>query len=136
MITTLLLAAIRLYQLTLSRVLVALFGPACRFSPSCSHYAMACIQGQGPVRGSLLSLKRLCKCHPFHPGGYDPPPPPRPDRLEKASISVSTSAARGARQATPTPGAPGGPSEPEGNAASVRRTPACSLVSANDSDHL
>lgn len=132
MITTLLLAAIRLYQLTLSPVLVALFGPACRFTPSCSQYAMACIQGQGPVRGSLLSLRRLCKCHPFHPGGHDPPPPPRPDRLEKASIS----AARGARQPTPIPGAPGRPSEPDGNAASVSRTPACSLVPANDSDHL
>jgi uncharacterized protein len=71
-----LLFALRVYQLTLSRVLVALFGPVCRFEPSCSAYAIACIRDHGPLRGSLLSAKRLCKCHPFHPGGYDPPPPP------------------------------------------------------------
>jgi putative membrane protein insertion efficiency factor len=73
----LLLALIRVYQLTLSRVLFAVFGPVCRFEPSCSSYAAACIQGHGVLRGSLLSVKRLCRCHPFHPGGYDPPPPPR-----------------------------------------------------------
>lgn len=73
----LLVALIRVYQLTLSRVLVALLGPVCRFEPSCSRYAMACIEGHGVLRGSLLSAKRLCRCHPFHPGGYDPPPPPR-----------------------------------------------------------
>jgi uncharacterized protein len=71
-----LLFTLRVYQLTLSRVLVALFGPVCRFQPSCSAYAIACIRDHGPLRGSLLSAKRLCKCHPFHPGGYDPPPPP------------------------------------------------------------
>ena len=77
MIKTALLALIRLYQLTLSRLLRAAFGPVCRFEPSCSRYAMACIQSHGVLRGSLLSAKRLCKCHPFHPGGFDPPPPPR-----------------------------------------------------------
>lgn len=112
MLTNLLLAAIRLYQLTLSRVLFALFGPVCRFSPSCSRYAFACIAGQGPVRGSLLSLKRLCKCHPFHPGGYDPPPPPRPGRLEKAWFSGARGAntsdiisSPNARSSEPTSGA-------------------------------
>src|SRR5262249_22530938 len=64
--------------LTLSRLLVAVFGPACRFEPSCSRYAVACLEGHGALRGTLLSVRRLCKCHPFHPGGYDPPPPPRP----------------------------------------------------------
>ena len=77
MIKAALLALIRLYQLTLSRVLLAAFGPVCRFEPSCSRYAAACIQSHGVLRGSLLSAKRLCKCHPFHPGGFDPPPPPR-----------------------------------------------------------
>ncbi|MEM1034881.1 MAG: membrane protein insertion efficiency factor YidD [Myxococcota bacterium] len=67
---------IRVYQLTLSRVLVALFGPVCRFEPSCSAYARVCIENHGVVRGLLLSLKRLSKCHPLHEGGYDPPPPP------------------------------------------------------------
>jgi uncharacterized protein len=77
MLAKLLLALIRVYQATLSKFLFAVFGPVCRFEPSCSRYAAACISGHGALRGSLLSLKRLCKCHPFHPGGYDPPPPPR-----------------------------------------------------------
>ncbi|WP_437602302.1 membrane protein insertion efficiency factor YidD [Sorangium sp. So ce590] len=77
MLAKLLLALIRAYQMTLSRVIVALMGPVCRFEPSCSRYAAACILGHGALRGSLLSLKRLCRCHPFHPGGFDPPPPPR-----------------------------------------------------------
>ncbi len=77
MLTKLLIALIRVYQRTLSRVLVALFGPVCRFEPSCSQYAAACLEGHGALRGTLLSVRRLCKCHPFHAGGYDPPPPPR-----------------------------------------------------------
>jgi hypothetical protein len=68
-----LLALIALYQRTLSRLL----GPRCRFEPSCSRYAAACIEQQGALRGGLLSIVRLCKCHPFHPGGYDPPPTTR-----------------------------------------------------------
>jgi putative membrane protein insertion efficiency factor len=62
---------IRLYQ----RILSPLLGPVCRFEPSCSRYAVACIETHGAGKGSLLSLWRLCKCHPFHPGGFDPPPP-------------------------------------------------------------
>ena len=77
MVAAVLIALIRVYQWTLSRLLLAAFGPVCRFEPSCSRYAAACIAGHGALRGSLLSVKRLCKCHPFHPGGYDPPPPPR-----------------------------------------------------------
>jgi putative membrane protein insertion efficiency factor len=70
MIARLLVALIRLYQRTLSPLL----GNVCRFEPSCSRYAVACLEGHGALRGSLLSIRRLCKCHPFHPGGYDPPP--------------------------------------------------------------
>lgn len=62
---------IRGYQLTLSRLL----GNVCRFEPSCSRYAVACLETHGAFRGSLLSAVRLCKCHPFHPGGVDLPPP-------------------------------------------------------------
>src|ERR1700722_594586 len=76
MLAKVLIALIRLYQATLSRVILSLMGPVCRFEPSCSRYAVACLEGHGAVRGALLSAKRLCKCHPFHPGGYDPPPPP------------------------------------------------------------
>jgi putative membrane protein insertion efficiency factor len=75
MLARVLVLLIQLYQLTLSRLIRAIFGPVCRFQPSCSRYALECIQTHGALRGSLLSLKRLSKCHPFHPGGYDPPPP-------------------------------------------------------------
>jgi putative membrane protein insertion efficiency factor len=73
MFARLLIVLVRLYRRTLSPFL----GNVCRFEPSCSRYAIACLEGHGAVRGSLLSIARLCKCHPFHPGGYDPPPPAR-----------------------------------------------------------
>lgn len=75
MIASLLIALVRVYQLTLSKLILWTVGPVCRFEPSCSRYAVACLRDHGALRGSLLSAKRLCKCHPFHPGGYDPPPP-------------------------------------------------------------
>ena len=65
-----LLAVIRLYQLALS----PLFGRVCRFEPSCSRYTARCIELHGAGRGSWLGLRRIARCHPFHPGGYDPPP--------------------------------------------------------------
>ncbi len=65
---TLALGAIRLYQLTLSRMLP----PACRFYPSCSQYAYEAIARYGVIRGGWLAVGRLCRCHPFNPGGYDP----------------------------------------------------------------
>ncbi len=49
-----------------------LTAPACRFYPSCSEYALQAIKRYGPWRGLWLSLRRILKCHPFHPGGYDP----------------------------------------------------------------
>ena len=67
---------IRLYQRTLSPVLPALFGPACgcRFTPTCSQYAVQALASHGLLAGSWLSLRRLSRCHPFHPGGVDPVP--------------------------------------------------------------
>ena len=67
------IALVRAYQIVLRPFL----GGQCRFEPSCSRYAVACLETHGAARGGLLSLKRLCKCHPFHPGGHDPPPPRR-----------------------------------------------------------
>lgn len=77
----LLLALLWLYQRTLSPVLPVVFGPACgcRFSPTCSHYAAEAIRAHGVVRGPWLALRRLLKCTPLHPGGFDPVPP-RPRR--------------------------------------------------------
>ncbi|MDX9999741.1 MAG: membrane protein insertion efficiency factor YidD [Polyangia bacterium] len=65
----LLLAPILLYRLLVSPLLP----PACRFTPSCSVYAMESIRKHGPLVGLWRSLKRLLRCHPFHPGGHDPP---------------------------------------------------------------
>lgn len=61
---------VRGYQVLISPMLP----PACRFTPSCSHYACACLHELGFLRGSWLTLRRLSRCHPWHPGGYDPPP--------------------------------------------------------------
>jgi putative membrane protein insertion efficiency factor len=69
-----LMALIRGYQLLISPLL----GPVCRFHPSCSRYTSECLRLHGPLRGSFLGLRRILRCHPFHPGGYDPPPLPRP----------------------------------------------------------
>jgi putative membrane protein insertion efficiency factor len=64
-----LIVLVRLYQCTLSPFL----GGQCRFEPSCSHYFIAAVQKYGAVRGALKGLRRILRCHPFHPGGYDPP---------------------------------------------------------------
>ncbi|TAJ91611.1 MAG: membrane protein insertion efficiency factor YidD [Gammaproteobacteria bacterium] len=51
-----------------------LFGNCCRFSPSCSAYAMEAVNKYGTVRGLMLGLARICRCHPYHAGGCDPVP--------------------------------------------------------------
>jgi putative membrane protein insertion efficiency factor len=69
-LSALLLGALRLYRKFLSPLLP----PACRFHPSCSVYAMEAVGRYGPAKGSWLAIKRLLRCHPFNPGGYDPVP--------------------------------------------------------------
>jgi putative membrane protein insertion efficiency factor len=64
------LLLIRAYQLLLAPVLPG----CCRFAPSCSHYAMEALARHGFWQGLYLSFRRLSRCHPFHPGGWDPVP--------------------------------------------------------------
>lgn len=70
---------IRIYQKCIS----PLIGPCCRFTPSCSVYAVEAIMTHGALRGSWLTLKRLLRCQPFCRGGYDPVPPAKPPRKPK-----------------------------------------------------
>ena len=70
-----LISLIRTYRYAISPLL----GNHCRFYPSCSRYAQEALLKHGAWRGSLLSLNRLLRCHPFHPGGYDPVPEPEPE---------------------------------------------------------
>ncbi|HBX23905.1 MAG TPA: membrane protein insertion efficiency factor YidD [Desulfotomaculum sp.] len=65
---SLLITLIRLYQVLLS----PLKGPTCRFYPTCSDYAVQALNKYGVCKGSYKAIVRILKCHPFHPGGYDP----------------------------------------------------------------
>jgi len=65
-----LMGVIRLYQQTLSRMMP----PSCRFEPSCSAYGYEAIHKYGAIKGGWLAVKRVARCHPFNPGGYDPVP--------------------------------------------------------------
>ena len=67
---TIAMALIRLYQNTLSRALPS----TCRFYPSCSQYTYEAVSRYGFWRGGWLGIKRIARCHPFNPGGYDPVP--------------------------------------------------------------
>ena len=100
-----LMALVRAYQVLLSPLL----GGHCRFEPSCSRYASACLETHGAWRGSLLSMLRLCKCHPFHAGGYDPPPPPRtaaPPMTASAGAQPRTSSSQSTSSPAPPSPAP------------------------------
>ncbi len=70
MIRAALMLLVRIYRAIVSPLLPQ----ACRFYPSCSAYALGALERHGALRGSWLAARRLCRCHPFHPGGIDPVP--------------------------------------------------------------
>jgi putative membrane protein insertion efficiency factor len=74
-----LICLIQLYRWGVSPLL----GPRCRFYPTCSCYAQEAIDRYGALAGVYLGLRRLLRCHPWHPGGYDPVPPTKPTLLRR-----------------------------------------------------
>lgn len=66
----LLVLLVRGYQVAISPILPA----SCRYLPTCSHYAIEALEKHGALRGGWLAVKRIARCHPFRPGGYDPVP--------------------------------------------------------------
>jgi hypothetical protein len=71
------------------RFVSSLLMPRCRFAPSCSEYAVQALAEHGALRGSWLAVRRIGRCHPFHPGGYDPVPPRRAGRTGPARAQGS-----------------------------------------------
>ncbi|KJK23505.1 membrane protein [Burkholderiaceae bacterium 16] len=79
-----LLALLRIYKIALS----PFFGSQCRFLPTCSDYAREAILCHGAGRGSWMAACRLCRCHPFTEGGYDPVPPASATKQDRASAAA------------------------------------------------
>lgn len=66
----LLIGLVRVYQYAISPLL----GRSCRYFPTCSEFTVEAVQKHGAIKGVWLGAKRICRCHPWHPGGYDPVP--------------------------------------------------------------
>ena len=69
LLSAVMIAVIRMYQVGISPLL----GPNCRFTPTCSQYAIEVIRKDGPLRGGWRACRRILRCHPWNPGGFDPP---------------------------------------------------------------
>jgi putative membrane protein insertion efficiency factor len=90
-----LIGLLKLYRLCIS----PMYGQVCRFYPSCSAYALEAVERHGAVRGSWLAVRRLVRCHPWNPGGYDPVPPKDVDRgADGSAHHPGSSAAAGTVQ--------------------------------------
>ncbi|MDF2903822.1 MAG: hypothetical protein K0S25_1460 [Bacillus sp. (in: firmicutes)] len=76
MLSKMVIKIIRFYQIVIS----PLKPPSCRFYPTCSHYGIEAVQRHGAIKGGWLTIKRILKCQPFHPGGMDPVPQEWPTR--------------------------------------------------------
>jgi putative membrane protein insertion efficiency factor len=94
LLTEFLRLVLRAYQVLISPLL----GPNCRYAPSCSEYAREALLRHGVLRGSQLALRRVARCHPYSPGGYDPVPSAPagpPDRLPVRQATRPETATRG-----------------------------------------
>jgi uncharacterized protein len=100
-----LLGLLKLYQWLIS----PLFGPTCRFYPSCSRYAYEAIATHGAVKGCYLAARRLLRCHPWNPGGLDPVPPRKgvsdPGGAAQTSSTNMSGAGEASRASTTAQGA-------------------------------
>jgi putative membrane protein insertion efficiency factor len=94
MLKKILLASIHGYRRWISPLLL----PTCRYQPTCSAYAVEAIERFGPGKGSWLAVKRICRCHPFHPGGFDPVPLER-QKAEGESFKAEGRGQKGGEQA-------------------------------------
>ncbi|TMQ89672.1 membrane protein insertion efficiency factor YidD [Actinomadura soli] len=105
-VAALLILLVRAYR----RFLSPLLGQQCRFQPSCSAYGLEALQVHGSLRGTWLTARRIARCHPFHPGGYDPVPPKKPSETrfsggaEGTSRTSRTSAQERSAAASPNSG--------------------------------
>jgi putative membrane protein insertion efficiency factor len=86
----LMIFVVRAYQVVLSPLLP----PSCRYTPSCSNYAIEALQKHGALRGGWLAAKRIARCHPFRPGGHDPVPDPIATAPTSALATPSSNPAR------------------------------------------
>lgn len=103
------------------RYVSPLFGPVCRFHPTCSAYGLEALQVHGALRGGWLTLKRLGRCQPFSAGGYDPVPPPRAGQRGERAPTPTTPGTTETTGVTVTDAAAAAPRDPRDSAGDDHR---------------